>query len=155
MNIDYQDRNIFETDYIFRIQTFENYLASPMPSQEHYANYKAGLLPNIFYGHNMPDVEKLFKKEFLEIKSGVDQYEENNNNDFPMLKSYVNTERNLRKILDEIQLKDYTALLAMSFENQKTDATAAAISRFFLSTPMLESYIFQIEKIFGKGILER
>jgi hypothetical protein len=154
MKIDYQDRNIFETDYIFRIQTFENYLASPMCSQEHYANYKAGLLPNIFYGHNMPGVRELFKKEFLEIKSGLERYEMDNNNDFPMLKSYVNTERDLRKILDESQLKDYTVLLERSFDNQKLDANGAAVSRFFLSTPILTSYIFQIEKIFGKGILD-
>lgn len=33
MNIDYQDRNIFETDYIFRIQTFENYLEYAISSQ--------------------------------------------------------------------------------------------------------------------------
>ncbi|UUW11229.1 hypothetical protein NLG42_10560 [Flavobacterium plurextorum] len=154
MNIDYQDRNIFETDYIFRIQTFEKYLENTMSSPEHYANYKAGLIPNIFYGHNMAELLDLFRKEFLEVKSGIERYEADNNNDFPMLKSYVNTERNLRKILDESQLADYTALLESSFDNQKQDAKAAAVSRFFLSTPILNNYIFQIEKIFGKGILD-
>lgn len=154
MNIDYHDRNIFETDYIFRIQTFEQYLENPMSSQEHYANYKAGLVPNIFYGHNMAEVLLLFRSEFDAVKAGLDRYEEDNNNDFPMLKSYVNTERELRSILDEDQFRDYTALLERSFDNQKTDAKAAAVSRFFLSTPILNSYIFQIEKIFGKGILD-
>jgi len=154
MNIDYQDRNIFETDYIFRIQTFEKYLEDAKSSQEHYANYKAGLIPNIFYGHNLKEVLELFRKEFAEVKSGLERYEIDNNNDFPMLKSYVNTERDLRKILDESQLKDYTVLLERSFDNQKLDANAAAVSRFFLSTPILKSYVFQIEKIFGKGILD-
>lgn len=154
MNIDYQDRNIFETDYIFRIQTFEQYLENPMSSPEHYANYKAGLVPNIFYGHNMAEVLQLFRSEFDSVKAGLERYEEDNNNDFPMLKSYVNTERELRSILDEDQLRDYTALLERSFDNQKTDTKAAAVSRFFLSTPILNSYIFQIEKIFGKGILD-
>ncbi|KAF2334601.1 hypothetical protein [Flavobacterium nitrogenifigens] len=154
MDIDYQDRNIFETDYIFRIQTFEQYLENPMSSQEHYANYKAGLVPNIFYGTNMAEVLLLFRSEFDAVKAGLDRYEEDNNNDFPMLKSYVNTERELRRILDEDQLRDYTTLLERSFDNQKLDAKAAAVSRFFLSTPILNSYIFQIEKIFGKGILD-
>ncbi|TDX11311.1 hypothetical protein [Flavobacterium sp. S87F.05.LMB.W.Kidney.N] len=154
MNIDYQDCNIFETDYIFRIQTFENYLGIPISSQEHYANYKAGLIPNIFYGHNLEEVLELFRKEFREVKSGLEKYEMDNNNDFPMLKSYVNTERDLRKILDESQLQVYTGLLERSFDNQKLDQNAAAVSRFFLSTPILKSYIFQIEKIFGKGILD-
>ncbi|WP_162927178.1 hypothetical protein [Flavobacterium anhuiense] len=49
-----------------------------------------------------------------------------NNNDFPMLKSIVNTERELRKILDDSQLKDYTALLERCFDSQKIDAKAAA-----------------------------
>lgn len=154
MNIDYQNRNIFETDYIFRIQTFENYLEYAMSSQDHYANYKAALIPNIIYGHNLADVLELFRKEFLEVKAGLERYEMDNNNDFPMLKSFVNTERNLRKILDESQHREYTALLERSFDSQKHDAEAAAVSRFFLSTPILNSYIFQIEKIFGKGILD-
>lgn len=155
MDIDYQDSNIFETDYIFRIQTFEKYLQSALSSQEHYAEYKAGLVPNIFYGHNLPKVMELFRKEFREIKAGLERYETDNNNDFPMLKSYVNTERNLRSILDGGQMEDYEALLERSFDNQKADAKAAAVSRFFLAAPMLDSYIFQIEKIFGKGILDR
>ncbi|MFH7001196.1 hypothetical protein [Flavobacterium bizetiae] len=155
MNIDYQDRNIFETDYIFRIQTFEQYLENPISSQEHFANYKAGLIPNIFYGHNMAEVLQLFRSEFDAVKAGLDRYEEDNNNDFPMLKSYVNTERELRKILDEDQLRDYTALLERSFDNQKLDVKAAAVSRFFLATPILDSYIYQVEKIFGKGILDK
>lgn len=71
-----------------------------------------------------------------------------------MLKSYVNTERDLRKIFDESQLKDYTALLERCFDNQKLDAKAAAVSRFFLSTLILKSYIFQVEKLFGEGILD-
>lgn len=154
MKIDYQDPNVFEVDYIYRIQTFEKYLADPIASQEHYANYKAGLIPKIFYGHNMPEVLGLLRKQFLEIKLGLKRYEMDNNNDFPMLKSYVNTERELRKILDGSQLKDYTALLEWSFDNQKSDAKAAAVSRFFLPTPILDSYIFQIEKVFGKGILD-
>lgn len=154
MNIDYQDINIFETDYIYRIQTFEKYLADPAASQEHYANYKAGLLPNIFYEHNMPEVLDLFRSQFLEIKSGLERYEKDNNNDFPMLKSYVNTERKLRKILDGNQLEDYASFLERSFDNQKLDAKAAAVSRFFLATPILQSYIYQIEKIFGQGILD-
>jgi len=155
MNIDYQDRNIFETDYIFRIQTFEQYLESPMSSQEHFANYKAGLIPNIFYGHNMPEVLQLFRSEFEAVKSGLERYELDNNNDFPMLKAYVNCERDLRKILDQDQLGDYTALLERSFDSQKQDAKAAAVSRFFLSSQILESYIYQVEKIFGKGILDK
>ncbi|MEN2412148.1 hypothetical protein [Flavobacterium mesophilum] len=154
MNIDYQDSNFFEVDYIYRIQTFEKYLQNQASSKDHYANYKAGLIPNIFYEHNIPVVLNLFKKEFLEVKAGVESYELDNNNDFPMLKSYVNTERNLRKLLDESQLKDYTALLEKSFDNQRLDTKAAAVSRFFLSTPILESYLFQIEKAFGKGILD-
>ena len=154
MNIDYQDRNIFETDYIFRIQTFENYLESPMSSHEHYANYKAGLIPNIFYGHNMAEVLDLFRKEFSEVKSGIDRYETDNNNDFPMLKSFITTERALRKELDKRQLEDYTAKLEWSFDNQKKDANAAAVSRFFLATPTLNSYIFQADNIFGEGILD-
>jgi len=154
MNINYQDRNIFEVDYIYRIQIFEKYLTEPTASQEHYANYKAGLIPNIFYGNNLPEVLTLFRKEFLEIKSGLEKYEVDNNNDFPMLKSYVNTERDLRKILDESQLKDYKAFLERSFDNQKLDSKAAAVSKFFLPTPILKSYIFQVEKIFGKGILD-
>lgn len=154
MNINYQDRNIFEVDYIYRIQTFEKYLAEPTASQEHYANYKAGLIPNIFYGNNLREVLTLFRKEFLEIKYGLERYEMDNNNDFPMLKSYVNTERDLRKIFDESQLKDYTALLERSFDYQKLDAKAAAVSRFFLPTPILKSYIFQVEKLFGEGILD-
>ena len=125
-----------------------------MCSQEHYADYKAGLLPNIFYEHNIPEVLELFRKEFREIKSGLERYELDNNNDFPMLKSYVNTEKDLRKIFDESQLKDYTALLERCFDNQKLDAKAAAVSRFFLPTPILKSYIFQVEKLFGEGILD-
>ena len=155
MNIDYQDRNIFETDYIFRIQTFEQYLENPISSQEHFANYKAGLIPNIFYGHNMPEVLQLFRSEFEAVKSGLERYELDNNNDFPMLKAYVNSERDLRKILDQDQLGDYTALLERSFDSQKLDAKAAAVSRFFLSSPILESYIYQVEKIFGKEILDK
>ncbi|WP_144219307.1 hypothetical protein [Flavobacterium anhuiense] len=153
MNIDYQDTNIFEVDYTYRIQIFEKYLENQNCSQEHYANYKAGLIPNIFYENNMSKILELFRKEFLEVKSGIERYEMDNNNDFPMLKSYVNTERDLRKIFDESQLKDYTALLERSFDNQKLDEKAAAISRFFLPTPILKSYIFQVEKIFGKGIM--
>lgn len=154
MNIDYQDRNIFETDYIYRIQTFEKYLENPAVSQDHYANYKAGLIPNIFYGHNMAEVLDLFRKEFREVKSGIDRYETDNNNDFPMLKSFITTERALRKELDKRQLEDYTAKLEWSFDNQKTNAKAAAVSRFFLAAPILKSYTFQVEKIFGKGILD-
>ncbi|MEO6177421.1 MAG: hypothetical protein ABIP27_19865 [Flavobacterium circumlabens] len=154
MNIDYQDHNIFEVDYIYRIQTFEKYLENQMCSQDHYANYKAGLIPNILYEHNIPKILEFFRKEFLEVKSGLEKYEVDNNNDFPMLKSYVNTERDLRKIFDENQLKDYTALLERSFDNQKLDAKAAAVSRFFLPTPILKSYIFQVEKLFGEGILD-
>ena len=71
MNIDYQDRNIFETDYIFRIQTFEQYLGSTIASQDHFANYKAGLIPNIFYGHNMAEVLELFRSEFDAVKGGL------------------------------------------------------------------------------------
>lgn len=153
MNIDFKDTNFFNTDYIYRIQTFEKYLESDMASEEHYANYKAGLIPNIFYGHNLPAVLGLFKKEFLDVKGGVERYAQDNNNDFPMLKSFSNTERDLRKILDDSQLSDYTTLLEWSFDNQKTDARAAAVSRFFLATPILNCYLFQIEKVFGKGIL--
>jgi hypothetical protein len=154
MNIDYKDTNFFNTDYIFRIQTFEKYLANSQSSEEHYANYKVGLVPNIFYGHNIPTLLSLFRKEFLDVKSGVERYEQDNNNDFPMLKSFINTERNLRTLLDEGQLKDYTALLERSFDNQKIDAKGAAVSRFFLATPILNTYIFQVEKVFGKGILD-
>ena len=154
MNIDYKDTNFFNTDYIFRIQTFEKYLANSLSSEEHYANYKVGLVPNIFYGHNIPTVLSLFRKEFLDVKSGVERYEQDNNNDFPMLKSFINTERNLRTVLDEGQLKDYTALLERSFDNQKIDAKGAAVSRFFFATPILNTYIFQVEKVFGKGILD-
>lgn len=154
MNIDYQDTNFFNVDYVYRIQTFEKYLASPAASQEHYASYKAGLIPNIFYQHNLPAVLSLFKREFLEIHEGIQRYEQDNNNDFPMLKSFVNTERELRELLDEGQLEDYTVFVERSFDNQKTDAAAAAVSRFFLATPTLKSYIFQVEKIFGKGILD-
>lgn len=154
MNIDYKDTNFFNTDYIFRIQTFEKYLASSMASEEHYANYKAGLIPNIFYAYNLPAVLGLFRKEFLEVKFGIERYEQDNNNDFPMLKSFVNTERNLRAVLDDGQLQDYTALLERSFDNQKTDANGAAVSRFFLATPILNTYMFQVEKVFGKGILD-
>ncbi|TDW46673.1 hypothetical protein EV144_106347 [Flavobacterium sp. 270] len=154
MNIDYKDTNFFNTDYIYRIQTFEKYLASSMASEEHYANYKVGLMPNIFYGHNLPAVLGLFRKEFLDVKSGLERYEEDNNNDFPMLKSFINTERNLRKELDERQLQDYTAYLERSFDNQKIDGNAAAVSRFFLATPILNTYIYQVEKVFGKGILD-
>lgn len=154
MNIDYQDINIFEVDYIYRIQTFEKYLADSNASKEHYANYKAGLIPDIFYGHNMAEFLGLFRKQFLEIKSGLERYEMDNNNYFPMLKSIVNKERDLRKILDDSQLKDYTALLERSFDNQKTDTKVTAVSRFYLATPILKSYIFQIEKIFGQGILD-
>ena len=50
---------------IYRIQTFEKYLADPNASQDHYAHYKAGLIPDIFYGHNMPEVMCLFRKQFL------------------------------------------------------------------------------------------
>lgn len=74
----------------------------------------------------MPEVMCLFRKQFLEIKSGLERYEMDNNNDFPMLKSIVNTERELRKILDDSQLKDYTALLERCFDSQKIDAKAAA-----------------------------
>lgn len=155
MNIDYQDSNIFEVDYIFRIQTFEKYLADTEASKEHYANYKSGLIPNIFYGHNMAEVLELFKTEFLAVKAGLEKYEMDNNNDFPMLKSFANTEREVRKLLDEEQLTDYTALLERSFDNQKSDSKAQAVSRFFLSTPILKSYIYQVEKIFGKGILDQ
>ncbi|UUW08280.1 hypothetical protein NLG42_19500 [Flavobacterium plurextorum] len=154
MNVDYQDTNLFEADYIYRIQTFERYLADPLASPEHFANYKAGLIPNILYGNNMQEVLGLFRKQFLELKSGVERYELDNNNDFPMLKSYVNTERDFRKLMDEGQLKDYTQLLERSFDNQKLDAKAAAVSRFFLATPILKSYVFQIEKTFGQGILD-
>lgn len=154
MNIDYKDTNFFNTEYIYRIQTFEKYLASGVASEEHYANYKVGLIPNIFYGHNIPTVLSLFRKEFLDVKYGVERYEHDNNNDFPMLKSFINTERNLRKVLDESQLGDYTALLEQSFDNQKTDAKGAAVSRFFLATPILNTYIFQVEKLFGEGILD-
>ena len=154
MNVDYQDINVFEGDYIYRSQTFEKYLPDPNASEEHYAHYKAGLIPDIFYGQNMPEVLSLFRKQFLEIKSGLEKYEIDNHNDFPMLKSYVNTERDLRKIFDDSQLKDYTALLERCFDSQKLDAKAAAVSRFYLATPILKSYIFQIEKIFGKGILD-
>ncbi|WP_123921633.1 hypothetical protein [Flavobacterium piscis] len=125
-----------------------------MASEEHYANYKAGLIPNIFYAHNLPAVLGLFRKEFLEVKAGIERYEQDNNNDFPMLKSFINTERNLRAVLDDGQLQDYTALLERSFDNQKTDANGAAVSRFFLATPILNTYIFQVEKVFGKGILD-
>ncbi|MFC0778664.1 hypothetical protein [Flavobacterium sp. HJSW_4] len=154
MDIDYKDRNVFEVDYILRIQTFEKYLASPVCSQDHYADYKAGLIPNIFYGHNMHAVLQLFKEEFSEVKSGLERYEADNNNDFPMLKSYVKTERALRSLLDQKQLNDYKALLERSFDSQKLDARAAAMSRFFLPTPILDSYVFQVEEIFGKGILD-
>ncbi|WP_433763705.1 hypothetical protein [Flavobacterium ginsenosidimutans] len=154
MSVDYQNSNIFEVDYIYRIQTFEKYLENAVSSEEHYANYKTGLIPNIFYEHNIPVVLNLFRKEFFEVKAGVGRYEMENNNDFPMLKSFVNTERDLRKLLDESQLRDYTAFLEVSFDNQRLDAKAATVSRFFLSTPILESYIFQIEKTFGKGILD-
>ncbi|MEN2490326.1 hypothetical protein AAYQ05_21160 [Flavobacterium sp. B11] len=154
MDIDYQDPNVFQVDYIYRIQTFEKYLQSEASSSQHYAKYKAGLIPDIFYRHNVPGVLGLFEKEYLEIRSGIERYEMDNHNDFPMLKSFVNTERELRKILDPGQLKDYKALLELSFENQKLDAKAAAVSRFFLSGPILESYIFQAEKIFGEGILD-
>lgn len=154
MEIDYQDSNVFEVDYLYRIRTFEKYLANPASSKEHYANYKVGLIPTIFYEHNIPAVLNIFRKEFIEVKAGLERYEMDNNNDFPMLKSFVNTERNLRKLLDESQLKDYSALLEKSFDNQRSDAKAAAVSRFFLSTLILESYIFQIEKTFGGGIFD-
>ncbi|MGE6355990.1 hypothetical protein ACQKCJ_19145 [Flavobacterium sp. NPDC079362] len=155
MNIDYQDADFFNVDYVYRIQTFEKYLQSPAASEEHYGNYKAGLIPGIFYAQNIPAVKSLFQKEFRDIKSGLQRYEQDNNNDFPMLKSFVNTERELRKVLDEGQLRDYAAFLERSFDNQKTDAHAAAVSRFFLASPIVDSYIFQVEKIFGKGILDR
>lgn len=154
MNIDFQDNNFFNVDYVYRIQTFEKYLTNSISSEEHFANYKIGLLPNIFYEHNLPTVLSLFRKEFLEIKSGLERYEIDNNNDFPMLKSFINTERDLRKELDNKQLKDYTARLEWSFDNQKVDGQAAAVSRFFLATPILDSYMYQVEKIFGKGILD-
>jgi hypothetical protein len=154
MNIDYQDADFFNVDYVYRIQTFEKYLQSPAASEEHFANYKAGLVPGIFYAHNLAAVKSLFQKEYRDITSGLQRYEQDNNNDFPMLKSFVNTERELRKILDEGQLQDYTAFLERSFDNQKTDAHAAAVSRFFLASPIVDSYIFQVEKIFGKGILD-
>lgn len=102
----------------------------------------------------MQEVLDLFRKQFLELKSGVERYELDNHNDFPMLKSYVNTERDFRKIMDEGQLKDYNELLERSFDNQKSDAKAAAVSRFFLAAPILKNYIFQIEKTFGRGILD-
>jgi hypothetical protein len=41
MNVNYQDPNIFEVDYVYRIQTFEKYLENKMCLQEHYADYKA------------------------------------------------------------------------------------------------------------------
>lgn len=154
MNIDYQNLDFFETDYIFRIQTFEKYLESPLASQEHFAKYKIGLMPNIFYQHNVPELIDLFGAEFLEIKAGLERYELDNHNDFPMLKSFINTERALRKALDEKQLGEYTAKLEWSFDHQKTDAGAAAVSRFFLASPILKSYIYQVEKLFGKGILD-
>jgi hypothetical protein len=154
MNIDYQDTNFFNVDYVYRIQTFEKYLENSIASEEHFANYKAGLIPNIFYSHNLPEVLSLFRKEFLEVKSGLERYEQDNNNDFPMLKSFINTERDLRKVLDDSQLQDYTALLEQSLDNQKMDGNAGAVSRFFLATPILNSYLFQVEKIFGKGILD-
>lgn len=71
MNIDYQDTNFFNTDYIYRIQTFEKYLSNSISSEEHYANYKVGLIANIFYGHNIPTVLSLFRKELLDVKSGL------------------------------------------------------------------------------------
>jgi hypothetical protein len=154
MNIDYQDTNFFNVDYIYRIQTFEKYLASAMASEVHYANYKTGLLPGILYGDNLPIVLRLFKKEFLDVKGGLQKYEQDNNNDFPMLKSFINTERDLRKVLDDRQLGDYTTFLERSFDNQKTDAKSGAVSRFFLATPILNCYLFQVEKVFGKGILD-
>jgi hypothetical protein len=154
MNIDYQDTNFFNVDYVFRIQTFEKYLENSIASEEHFANYKAGLIPNIFYAHNLPAVLTLFRKEFVEVKSGLERYEQDNNNDFPMLKSFINTERNLRKVLDNKQIHDYAALLERSFDNQKIDKNAVQVSRFFLATPILNSYLFQVEKIFGKGILD-
>ncbi|MFH6935988.1 hypothetical protein [Flavobacterium sp. FlaQc-30] len=154
MNIDYQDRNFFETDYVHRIQAFEKYLENPIASEEHFANYKIGLIPNILFRHNIPAILKIFRKEFRDVKSGLQRYELDHNNDFPMLKSFVNTERDLRKELDQTQLQDYASKLEWSFDNQKTDAGAAAASRFFLATLILESYVFQVEKIFGKGILD-
>jgi len=154
MNIDFKDTNFFNVDYVYRIQTFEKYLENSIASEEHFANYKAGLIPNIFYGHNLPAVLSIFRKEFLDVKAGLEKYEQDNNNDFPMLKSFINTERELRKVLDESQLQDYTALLERSFDNQKIDKNAVAVSRFFLATPILNSYLFQVEKIFGKGILD-
>lgn len=75
-------------------------------------------LYQIFFMNTIFEVLELFRKEFREIKSGLEKYEVDNNNDFPMLKSYVNTERDLRKIFDESQLKDYTALLERCFDNQ-------------------------------------
>lgn len=154
MNIDYQDPNFFNADYIYRIETFEKYLENPISSQEHYAKYKAGLMPNVFYEHNLPAVLGLFRKEFSDLKSGVERYEQDNSNDFPMLKAFINTERELRKVLDKKQLSDYAARLEWAFDHQKTDKGAAAVSRFFLATPTLDSYLFQVEKIFGKGILD-
>jgi len=154
MDIDYQDPNFFNVDYVYRIQTFEQYLFNTKSSAEHFANYKVGLIPNIFYEHNIPIVLSLFRKEFLEVKSGIERYESDNNNDFPMLKSFINTEREFRKILDESQLHDYTVMVEWSFDNQKMDAQAGTVSRFFFATPILNNYIFQVEKIFGKGILD-
>lgn len=153
MNIDYKDENIFNVDYVYRIETFEKYLANSIASEEHFANFKAGLIPNIFYQHNLPAVLSLFRKEFTEVKSGLERYEQDNNNDFPMLKSFINTERELRKLLDGSQLQDYATFLEWSFDNQKTNANAGAVSRFFLASPILNSYLFQVEKAFGKGIL--
>lgn len=42
MNIDYQDHNVFEVDYIYRFQTIEKCLENQMCSQDLYTNYKAG-----------------------------------------------------------------------------------------------------------------
>ncbi|WP_281631509.1 hypothetical protein [Flavobacterium luteolum] len=154
MNIDYQDDNFFNVDYVYRIQTFEKYLENTISSEEHYANYKAGLMPDVFYEHNIPAVLGLFRKEFRDLKSGTERYEQDNNNDFPMLKAFINTERELRKVLDNSQLEDYASKLEWAFDHQKTDGRAGAVSRFFLATPTLDSYLFQVEKIFGKGILD-
>lgn len=153
MDRDYQNPNIFEADYACRIQTFEQYLENPLASQEHYAHYKAGLMPSIFYGHNLEAVLERLRKEFDEILAGLDRYEDSRN-DLPMLKSFANTERGLRKVLDTSQLQDYANLLEWSFGHQRSDAKAAAVSRFFLRTAILDSYIFHVEKIYGKGILD-
>lgn len=89
MNIDYQDTKFFNVDYVYRIQTFEKYLANSISSEDHFANYKIGLLPSIFYEHNLPTVLSFFRKEFLEIKSGLERYEMDN------IESKISTDNNI------------------------------------------------------------